>query len=543
MRLLRFAIATGCLLLVTVTSPDAPLAVAASATTVFERVAPSVVVVYTYDDSGKPAAQGSGVVVARGVVATNCHVLKAGNRYAVKHRNRLYQASLQHRDTSRDVCSLIFSDRSISPVPLGDTSQLKVGQKVYAVGAPRGLELTISDGIVAGLRPAPNKSGNYIQFTAPISKGSSGGGLFDEKGRLLGLTTFYVIGGQQLNFAVPVEWIRQLPRRTTEEQTRPNHEWSLLQWSSRAKRLAEARKWDELRVHSKAWTKAAPDEPIAWTVFGLTSLYLREYKDAITALVQATRLNPGNPHTLILLSKAYARSGEYSNALKTIRRALEIAPENAEAWTILGGLHSLLGNPKEAVAAITRSLEISPNNPRALATLANIYLQLGRRTDAVSVLERALDIDANNAETLALAGSVYYALSEPQKAINALERSLEINADNADSWALLGAIYYGLSKPEKSIYALENAVEIDPRHTHAWYLLAHAYFTSGRKDDAFVALKRVVKLDPKHSDALFLLGAVYKDRGDNRKVREIYARLKTVDPKRAKDFFRMFIAP
>jgi serine protease Do len=88
---------------------------------------------------------------------------------------------------------------------------LAVGTKVYAIGAPQGLELSLSDGVVASLRPLGGSS--LIQTTAAISAGSSGGGLFDSLGRLVGITTFQSRTGQNLNFAVPADWINLLPQR------------------------------------------------------------------------------------------------------------------------------------------------------------------------------------------------------------------------------------------------------------------------------------------------------------------------------------------
>jgi S1-C subfamily serine protease len=106
----------------------------------------------------------------------------------------------------------VFRGYSAPAVVIGSTKTLKVGAKVYAIGAPKGLELTLSDGIVSSLREVDG--GQYIQTTAAISPGSSGGGLFDENGALVGLTTFYLAEGQNLNFAVPVEWVKELPKRS-----------------------------------------------------------------------------------------------------------------------------------------------------------------------------------------------------------------------------------------------------------------------------------------------------------------------------------------
>jgi hypothetical protein len=94
-----------------------------------------------------------------------------------------------------------------------------VGERVYAIGAPEGLELTLSEGLVSGLR----SRGNFrvIQTTAPVSHGSSGGGLFDSQGKLVGITTFSFHEGQNLNFAIPTEWILALAAQQPTPPTKP----------------------------------------------------------------------------------------------------------------------------------------------------------------------------------------------------------------------------------------------------------------------------------------------------------------------------------
>lgn len=186
---------------------------ARSAIQVFRRSAPSIVVVVTYDASGKPAELGSGVKLPTGAVATNCHVLKDGPTHVVRYQGTDYPATLDKGDWSRDVCTLNVPGLAAPPAALGSTKTLQVGAQVFAIGAPEGLQLTLSEGIVSSMRPVDG--GSYIQTTAAISPGSSGGGLFDDRGRLLGLTSFFASQGQQLNFALPVEWIEQLAHRET----------------------------------------------------------------------------------------------------------------------------------------------------------------------------------------------------------------------------------------------------------------------------------------------------------------------------------------
>jgi hypothetical protein len=180
----------------------------------YAKTAPSVRRVITYDADGIAFAQGSGVVIAQDTLLTNCHVLAKARRIAVKQDKASYDARLQYIDVARDMCQITARNLPAPAAEIGNSDKLAVGQRVYALGNPRGLELTLSDGLVSALRKDDKGNLVMIQTTAPISPGSSGGGLFDEDGRLIGLTTMHLKESQNLNFAVPVNWLRDLPARS-----------------------------------------------------------------------------------------------------------------------------------------------------------------------------------------------------------------------------------------------------------------------------------------------------------------------------------------
>ena len=193
----------------------APAAQALTAEQVYAKVSPSVWRVMTYDADNLPLGQGSGVVVEAEALVTNCHVLARAKRVAVKREKESFDAKLSLWDVKRDVCQLKVPGLKAPLVAVTDSAKVAVGQNVFAIGNPRGLELTMSSGLVSSLRR--NDAGQLIliQTSAAISGGSSGGGLFDDQGRLIGLTTMGSVTGdaQNLNFAVPSDWVRELPQR------------------------------------------------------------------------------------------------------------------------------------------------------------------------------------------------------------------------------------------------------------------------------------------------------------------------------------------
>ncbi|RFP77838.1 serine protease [Hydrogenophaga borbori] len=179
----------------------------------FQQLAPSVWTVRTQDAAGRPLAQGSAVVVGPGRLITNCHVLRQAKSLAVSRENVSYGATLEHPDTERDLCQLKVANFTAPPAAMAPPDALLTGARVYAIGSPRGLETTISDGLLSGIRRGASGAIEALQISVPISPGSSGGGLFDEQGRLIGITTAGLRDSQNLNFALPAEWIADVPAR------------------------------------------------------------------------------------------------------------------------------------------------------------------------------------------------------------------------------------------------------------------------------------------------------------------------------------------
>jgi S1-C subfamily serine protease len=271
-------------------------ALALTASQVYEQVKDSVVVVKAYDQKGKLAGLGSGVMLPSGDVITNYHVVKAGVRYTVGLGKQGVPATLKTGDPDKDLCLLNAPGLTAKPARLGSATRLKVGEPVYAVGAPQGLELSLSEGIVSQLRGGPPP---LIQTTVAISQGSSGGGLFNAEAELVGITTFYLKEGQSLNFALPVEWIGEIARGKIRERPRgeapgPPEPGARPQtgWAKRADALVEAKDWQGLLAHCRRWTQAEPGNDSAWFYLGVAYGKLGRYREFIEACRKALRLNP-----------------------------------------------------------------------------------------------------------------------------------------------------------------------------------------------------------------------------------------------------------
>lgn len=181
-----------------------------ASTDVVNKVFPSTVLIAAEDKNAQPQSLGSGFLVSPNIVATNYHVIENSYSGYVKlvNQDTLYEIEgVVGYDVQKDL-ALIKISNNIGKEVSYKSSSVDIGQKIFAIGNPLGLEGTISDGIVSGLR---NVDGvNLLQISAPISPGNSGGPVVDENGDVIGVATYTYAEGQNLNFAVPVKYVIEL---------------------------------------------------------------------------------------------------------------------------------------------------------------------------------------------------------------------------------------------------------------------------------------------------------------------------------------------
>ncbi len=214
-----------------------------------ERVVQSVVSVFTYDNTYKLLGTGSGVVVSEdeeyAYLFTNNHVINEGKKFEVafsnKVRVRAYLATTGSFDLKEDVAVLkVLKNDNYLIATLGDSSLLKVGQQVLAIGSPLGYNYanTLTMGIISGLNVKVDSDSNddnvkntmyMIQVDAALNPGNSGGALFSSTGLLIGINTLKIIktdsGGdvESFNFSIPINHFAHVANilLTTGSYTRP----------------------------------------------------------------------------------------------------------------------------------------------------------------------------------------------------------------------------------------------------------------------------------------------------------------------------------
>ena len=187
---------------------------ALSTTDIASQNSPGVVSIAT------PSGTGSGVIVSpSGVIVTSLHVVRGETSVVIKLANgdSYDDVSVIDVDERKDIVLLKTKAFGLSAVRLGNSDLVKVGDGVVLIGSPRGLDRTVSDGLISAVRDS-GEGYRLLQTSAAASPGSSGGGMFNRSGELIGIVASKLTAGENLNFATPINYVRGMlatePRMT-----------------------------------------------------------------------------------------------------------------------------------------------------------------------------------------------------------------------------------------------------------------------------------------------------------------------------------------
>jgi len=181
-----------------------------NAADLYKSASPSVVLIEVYNSKGEVSGKGSGFLVsAEGAILTNFHVVEHTKQATVRLANDDAYDTVEviEVDKRKDIALIKIKGFGLPFLKLGRSQDVAVGETIYSLSNPLGVfQNTLSQGIVSGIRPGDGYK--YFQISAPISHGSSGGPIFNSRGEVIGIAVATIEEGQNLNFAVPIDYAR-----------------------------------------------------------------------------------------------------------------------------------------------------------------------------------------------------------------------------------------------------------------------------------------------------------------------------------------------
>lgn len=457
--------------------------------TIISETKPSVVLIRTFSRDGKQIGTGSGFFITdTGDIISNRHVFYGAHRAeAETTKGKFPITRVLDQDPDNDLVRLSLgrTGQKFQHLTMSD-SMPEVGEKIMVIGNPLGLESTVSDGIVSAKRKFPPFD-TVIQITCPISPGSSGSPVMNMMGEVIGVATFQMVQGQNLNFAIPVSNVKALK-------------------ASEGVKLTDA---DIVSTDLIESMESPFDQ-------GQILFSRDQYEGAIPYFKKAVEKDPFHAEAFYYLGICYRKTGT-TEAVDAFKKAIEIDPNYVNAYYELGVTYNQLNMKKEAIKAFKEVLEISPDHEDALLNLGIAHCLDNNFRSAATVLKRSVEIFPNKKAYYYL-GVSYAGQTLHDKAIYAFKQAIEIDPNYLEAYIGLGASYGAVENLIQGIKVLNQAVVLDPKNPEVHFLLGLFHLANYDLQSAEYEYRLVVqyKGDRKLQDQLKLAISQYKNRYGNR---------------------------
>lgn len=445
-----------------------------------------------------PSIGGSRGDVYNSTIITNYHVIRPAISIDVSftggHSGTVLQVIAE--DESADLAvlsveSLVEPKRSLK---LRERANPPIGTKVYAIGSPQGLSNTLSEGLISGYRQR-GKHEPWVQITAPISPGSSGGPLFSPEGSVIGVTTAFLSEGQNLNFAVPVSEVSRLLPHT--EKSRYVWEGASILKTVRGT-FIEADTEFYFRFRRAHPEGSFPDghhrqtferfreerlsegDQLALLLKGMKPYHSKQFAEAISMLRRATKADsgeyaylahyflsraisnnnrpPGSEHSDVRSSPRYLRVLE--TVVEPLKRAKRLNPDFGPTFYRLSYVYLMTGKYPEALVEAETLVRLMPRCYDGYHLRGGAWAGLGREEAFERDFDTAWDLRPNASDVLEAKANGYYVLDKLQEAADTYNDALKLDETSVSAHVSLGGTLQRLGKYEEAIKSYQTALKI-----------------------------------------------------------------------------------
>ena len=299
---------------------------------IVEKALDATVSLEMQDRSGAVLSRGSGFFVRSNLIATNYHVIEGAAQGTAKLVDRHKKYTIEGYtavDKTNDLVLLKVTVHGGSPLPLGDSNTVRIGETIYVADNSIGLEGTVSNGIISSRSDRHMKE--RLQMTAPISPGSSGGPVLNRKGQVIGVSVsgYHGLGVQNLNLAIPSNYLK-----------------TLLMQSGIVKPLSEQNQSISAEIYFYR---------------GNDKYESGDYKGAIADYTQVIRLKPDYADAYYKRGIATDDLGQYLAAIADYDTAIRLKPDDADTYYNRGNAKMKSEQPSAAIADFDTAIRLKPD--------------------------------------------------------------------------------------------------------------------------------------------------------------------------------------
>ena len=373
--------------------------------------------------NGKTLGIGSGFFVRQNLIATNFHVVEGAAKGTAKQVGKYAKYSIDGvfaTDQKNDLAILKVTAFRGEPLPLGDSDTVKIGETVYVAGNPKRLEGTFSDGIISSIRGSASRK--LLQMTAPMSPGSSGGPALNGKGEVIGVSFATIEGGQNLNFAIPSNYLKSLLKRLVPAKPYQQE----VQTTADAVELVAA-----IADYDKS-IRLEPDYADDYVNRGHLKSQLSQYFGAIADYSRAIRLKPDYANAYYYRGKAKHDLGKYSGAIADYSKSIRLKPNYAAAYNDRGKAKTDLGEHSVASADYDMAIRLKPDYVDAYVNRGHLKSQLSQYSGAISDYNMAIRLKPDDADVYLNRGRAKTLLGYTREAKQDFRTALQLANQSGD---------------------------------------------------------------------------------------------------------------
>ena len=436
-----------------------------------EKALAATVYLEMQDSTGETLSIGSGFFVRQNLIVTNYHVIEgaaSGTAKLVGKHTKYTIEGITATEKFNDLAILKVSASGIKPLPLvANSDRVKIGGQVYVAGNPKGLEGTFSDGIIS------SKRGGYanqrLQMTAPISPGSSGGPVLNTRGEVIGVSFMTIEGGQNLNFAIPSNYIK-----------------TLLSLSNKVRPLS--------RVSSTV---------SAETYFrrGYMKYESGDYQGALAAFDNAIRLKPDAAEAYVNRGNVKGKLGQLNAAIADFDTAIRLRPDLVDAYVNRGSAKNTLGLHNAAIADYDTAIRLKPDDAEAYVNRGSAKYKLGQFNAAISDYDTAIRLKSDYAEAYLGRGLAKDTLGQSNVAITDFDTAIRLKPNYAEAYINRGSAKGKLGQFNAAISDYDTAIRLKPDLAEAYVNRGIAKASLNRTGEAKRDIRIALRLAEKAGNA------------------------------------------
>ncbi|QQS36907.1 MAG: trypsin-like peptidase domain-containing protein [Ignavibacteriales bacterium] len=426
------------------------------ASKVFDGVVGSLVVLYGYDYDNTIIKQGSGVILNdKCHIITNYHLVNGCYRIELKHKDIFYPLKgILGIDVKKDIAVLETSIKNSPKIKIGSAKRIQIGQRIYAIGSPLGFENTISEGIVSGFREFEGTGINHLQITASISHGSSGGAIVNQSGELLGISSSSASGGQNLNFAIPINIVLDLYKEWVKRKNKG------LDFLLKVENLILNEKFYEAIEYVTMFLSNHHNDWEIYTKSGYLKSMVKDYEGAILDFNVSIRLNPNDYDTFLKRAACKFALNDNLGTIQDLNKAIDLNPNVFLAYETRAMAKADRNDFIGAINDYSKAISINPKESRIYQNRGIAKLRLEKYHAALEDFNLALELDKTNPAIYLSRGGCKFNMADYNGALEDFTKAIEIDTNCSEAYLKRGLAQYSLGNKMKGCLDLTKAKEL-----------------------------------------------------------------------------------